>query len=112
MPFRPDNYDGSYCIACRQLFTEFLPGLECPSCGYFDDGLILERREVMAVKIIRPDPDPRISKQVVCGNCGATLEYVPADVKRRDGHDYGGGPDGCEWVDCPQCNDKAIIRSW
>ena len=66
----------------------------------------------MSVRIINPDPHPDIVKRVCCRNCGALLEYVPNDVKRRDGTDYGGGPDGEEWVDCPNCDKKAIIRSW
>lgn len=66
----------------------------------------------MAVKVVKVEPDPKIVKQIVCRHCGATLEYVPNDVKSRHGTDYGGGPDGCEWVDCPNCNKKAIIRSW
>ncbi len=39
MPFRPDDYDGSYCISCRQPFLEGSSPFECQSCGYFDDGL-------------------------------------------------------------------------
>jgi RNase P subunit RPR2 len=56
---------------------------------------------------------PKKMKRVVCRDgCRATIEYVPNDVKRRDGTDYGGGPDGEEWVVCPSCGKKAIIRSW
>lgn len=66
----------------------------------------------MAVKIIDETPDPKITKRVSCGNCGTRLEYVPADVKERHGTDYGGGPDGAEWVVCPKCGKQAIIRSW
>lgn len=66
----------------------------------------------MSVKVIDKEPDPKVVKRVSCGNCGARLEYVPNDVKRRDGTDYGGGPDGAEWVDCPKCEKPAIIRTW
>ncbi len=66
----------------------------------------------MAVKIIDETPDPEVVKRVTCGKCGTRLEYVPNDVKRRDGTDYSGGADGEEWVDCPKCGKKAIIRSW
>jgi len=66
----------------------------------------------MAVKIIDETPDPEVVKRISCKHCGTRLEYVPADVKRRDGTDYGGGPDGETWVDCPQCGKKAIISSW
>lgn len=66
----------------------------------------------MTVRIIDDTPDPEVVKRISCRNCGARLEYVPADVKRRDGTDYTGGPDGEEWVDCPKCQKRAIIRSW
>lgn len=66
----------------------------------------------MAVKIIDETPDPKVVKRVTCGHCGTRLEYVPNDVKECHGADYGGGPDGEEWVDCPKCGKKAIIRSW
>lgn len=66
----------------------------------------------MAVKIINDKPDKSVVKRIVCKNCGAKLEYLPVDVKSRHGTDYGGGPDGAEWVDCPKCNQPAVIRSW
>jgi len=66
----------------------------------------------MTVKVISTEPDESVVKKVICKNCGATLEYVPNDVKSYHGTDYSGGPDGQEWVDCPNCDKKAIIRSW
>jgi len=66
----------------------------------------------MSIKVIDEQPDPSVVKRVVCRSCGATLEYTPNDVQSRHGTDYSGGPDGEEWVDCPKCNKKAIIRSW
>lgn len=66
----------------------------------------------MAVKIIDETPDPKVTKRISCCHCGTRLEYVPADVKTRHGTDYGGGPDGAEWVDCPKCGKQAVIRSW
>lgn len=64
------------------------------------------------VKVISTDPDKTVTKEIVCRNCGATLEYVPNEVQSRHGTDYGGGPDGEEWVNCPNCGQKAIIKSW
>lgn len=64
------------------------------------------------VKVISTGPDKTVVKQVICRNCGATLEYTPNEVQSRHGTDYGGGPDGEEWVNCPNCGHKAIIRSW
>lgn len=56
---------------------------------------------------------PPVEKEIVCNNgCGRTVAYVPNDVKSRSGTDYGGGPDGCSWVNCPGCGKKIIIESW
>lgn len=66
----------------------------------------------MAVKVIKVKPAKSVVKRVVCDNCGATLEYTPQDLKERHGTDYGGGPDGAEWVDCPNCQKPVILRSW
>ena len=66
----------------------------------------------MAVKVINKGPDPKVVKHTTCGGCGAQLEFVPNDVKSRSGTDYGGGPDGAEWVVCPDCGKDVIIRSW
>lgn len=64
------------------------------------------------VGIVDEGPDPSVVKQVVCRGCGAKLEYVPNDVKEQHGRDYSGGPDGCEWIDCPKCSKQVILRSW
>ena len=64
------------------------------------------------VTVIKKEPDGSVLKEIVCSNCGATLTYVPNEVQSYNGTDYSGGSDGCEWVDCPNCNKKAIINSW
>lgn len=64
------------------------------------------------VRILCDEPDPAVVKKISCRGCGARLEYVPNDVKSRHGTDYGGGPDGAEWIDCPRCGKRVIIRSW
>lgn len=56
--------------------------------------------------------DEKAVKRITCKSCASILEYTLNEVKSRHGTDYGGGPDGCEWVDCPSCGNKAIIRSW
>ena len=56
--------------------------------------------------------DEDAAKKVTCRHCGAILKYYPREVKTESGTDYGGGPDGMEWVDCPECADRAVIRSW
>lgn len=67
---------------------------------------------LMAVKIVDETPDPDVVKRISCRNCGARLEYVPADVKTRNGTDYTGSADGEEYIDCPKCGKRAIIRCW
>ena len=64
------------------------------------------------VDVLDEGPDPSVVKRVVCKFCGATLQYVPRAVLERNGTDYGGGPDGEEWIVCPRCNKKVILRSW
>lgn len=64
------------------------------------------------VKIIDPGPDESVVKRAVCKSCGAKLEYVPNEVKHYDGRDYSGGPDGREWIVCPQCGKDVTLRSW
>ena len=66
----------------------------------------------MAVRVIKTKPAKSVVKKVVCGECGATLEYTPNDVQEYHGKDYSGGPDGCTWDNCPHCGKKAIIDSW
>ena len=62
------------------------------------------------VKIVGKDES--VFKQATCRNCASILEYVSSEVKRYDGRDYGGGPDGKEWIVCPNCYKDVIIRSW
>ena len=64
------------------------------------------------MRIVETRPSPEVEKEVVCRSCGATIAYVPNDVKRRDGIDYSGGPDGEEYFSCPSCKKKIVIRSW
>jgi len=64
------------------------------------------------VNIIDPTPDPSVAKKVTCRSCGVKLQYLPIEVQRRDGHDYSGGPDGEEYITCPNCNQRVILRSW
>lgn len=64
------------------------------------------------VTVIKKEPDKSVLKEIICRHCGATLSYVPNEVQEYHGTDYSGGSDGQEWVDCPNCNKKAIIRSW
>lgn len=64
------------------------------------------------VKIIKVKPAPSVVRRIICRHCGATLEYTPNEIKSYNGTDYSGGPDGEEWVNCPNCGKHATIRSW
>lgn len=66
----------------------------------------------MPVRIVDPTPDPKVEKFVSCKQCGARLAYVPLDVKSYNGKDYSGGADGHDYILCPCCNLKVILRSW
>ena len=56
--------------------------------------------------------DPKAFKQVTCEHCAAILQYTLHEVKRRDGKDYSGGADGEEWINCPRCSNKVVLKSW
>jgi DNA-directed RNA polymerase subunit RPC12/RpoP len=62
------------------------------------------------VKVISTEPHPTVVKQVVCRNCGATLEYVPADVKSHTYSDYGGGIDVTCYIKCPPCGHEVTVK--
>lgn len=64
----------------------------------------------MAVRVI--DISKEVEKEVTCKGCGAILGYTPNDLKRRNGTDYGGGPDGREWINCLNCGKEVTVRSW
>jgi len=53
-------------------------------------------------------------KRVKCGHCYATIEYAPIDVRRVDGRDISGEPDGYEYVICPYngCGREIVLRRW
>lgn len=58
-------------------------------------------------------PDKSVVKRIVCKGCGATIEYVPNDVRTLwSGTDYGGGPDGAEGFNCPECGKQVITKRW
>jgi hypothetical protein len=63
-------------------------------------------------RTINKKPSPKVEKQVDCQNCGATIAYVGNDIKEYHGTDMGGGPDGREWVVCPNCKKDITLRSW
>lgn len=64
----------------------------------------------MAVKVVGQDPEYIF--HISCRKCSSRLSYTKNDTHIRNGRDISGGPDGCEWINCPQCMNQVIIRSW
>lgn len=60
------------------------------------------------MKIVDPNPDPSVTKHVVCWQCGVKLSYVPADTKEGKRTDYTGDTDFYNFIQCPNC--KAEVR--
>lgn len=62
------------------------------------------------VKVICKGPSKEVSKEIICKTCGATLQYVPLDVKVESVADYGMGTDTIEYIICPECKFKVTTR--
>ena len=62
------------------------------------------------VTVVSTRPHASVVKEVVCRKCGATLSYVPLDVKEKNYRDYGGGSDTHKWIDCPNCKNEQGVR--
>lgn len=46
-----------------------------------------------------------------CRGCGALVKYFEKDIKTRNGR-FMGEDTGEEYVECPRCKHKIILRSW
>lgn len=55
---------------------------------------------------------PEAKRRTICRRCAIELEYTEGEVKEYHGKDYSGGPDGHQWIDCPKCGQKIILKSW
>ena len=64
------------------------------------------------IKIIDDKPHPTVVKQVVCRNCGCTLEYTPNDVQKYVHHDYGGGSDTVYHINCLKCGHQVNVSRY
>ena len=67
------------------------------------------------VTVVSTVPHPSVVKEAICRNCGATLNYVPADIHQRITTDYGGGCDTEYFITCPgklcQRLELSVIRN-
>lgn len=61
------------------------------------------------VTVVNKNPDKSVVKQIVCRNCGSTLEYVPRDVTEYTATDYTGGRDIVRYIHCPECNKDVYV---
>lgn len=64
------------------------------------------------VTVVKTEPHPSVVKEAVCRNCGATLNYVPADIKERLECDYGGGRDVVKYIKCPPCGNLITVKGY
>jgi transcription elongation factor Elf1 len=64
----------------------------------------------MTVTVIDAGPHQSVVKEVICKNCGATLQYTPNDVKRETVTDYGGGSDIIRTIQCPPCGQPVGVK--
>lgn len=64
------------------------------------------------VRIVSTQPHPSVVKEIVCKNCGATLEYIPADIVSTITTDYTGGKDTSYYISCPPCGKEVYVKRY
>lgn len=64
------------------------------------------------VTVVSTVPHPSVVKEAVCKNCGATLNYVPADIKQRTVGDYLGDKETIHYIECPPCKHQVTVRGY
>jgi ribosomal protein S27E len=62
------------------------------------------------VTVVKTEPHSSVVKEVICKNCGATLQYTPVDVKEDYSTDYTGGRDYFKYINCPPCGKKVTVK--
>jgi hypothetical protein len=63
----------------------------------------------MPVTVLDPGPSHKVAKECTCGGCGATLQYIPNDIRSRNYRDIAQVIETVEWIDCPLCNKQVIL---
>jgi len=52
-------------------------------------------------------------RKTTCQHCAHLIAYAPKEVRNLwSGTDYGGGPDGADGFNCPNCSNEVIVRRW
>jgi hypothetical protein len=64
------------------------------------------------VRVVNATPHPSVVKEIICRNCGATLEYVPADIQTHTSRDIGGGADVHKFIKCPPCGNEVTTQRY
>ena len=64
------------------------------------------------MRIVSNIPHPSVVRELICTNCGVTLEYVPADIEERIEKDYTGGTDRIHFITCPSCKVKINVNKY
>jgi hypothetical protein len=55
---------------------------------------------------------PEELKRCTCRSCAAKLEYSKWEVNKWSGKDYSGGSAGVEYINCPRCGERVVLRAW
>lgn len=64
------------------------------------------------VTVVSAVPHPSVVKEIVCRNCGATLNYVPADIQKKTVSDYTGDREIISYIKCPPCGHEQTVKGY
>lgn len=64
------------------------------------------------VTVVSTVPHPSVVKEVICRNCGATLNYVPADIQNKTVSDYTGDRETVYFIKCPPCSHEVSVKRY
>jgi hypothetical protein len=62
------------------------------------------------IKIIKTEPDKSVTKEVICKNCGSTLEYTPPDVLQDYFMYHTGEKEYWHFISCPECTCEVRVE--
>ncbi len=64
------------------------------------------------VTVVSRTPHQSVVKEIICRNCGSTLQYVPRDIKERTVSDYTGDREIVRYIECPECNEQVTVKGY
>lgn len=56
--------------------------------------------------------DKTVVSRCTCKSCAAIVEYSRIEVQEVRRKDYAGGSDGIQYIYCPRCHSKIVLKSW